>query len=402
MSTKLWVGIDAGKSHHHAVAIDTDGRQLLSRKLVNDEGPILELIADVHALTEDPEILWATDLNQGPSSLLLALLAAHVQQVLYIPGRTVHAAAKAYQGGNKTDAKDAAIIADQARMRRDLHPVKITDETAAGLKILTGQRADLVADRTRAINRLRGLLSEYFPALEVAFDFAQRKTALLLLTRYQSPAVIRASGETRITKWLSSNGGIRGAAVAHDAVAAAHRQHTTIPGEQTAVSAIKRLAEQVLELYREVEAMDQQIRVLLNQHAYAPLLLSIPGIGFLLAAEFIGATGGEIKNFQNANRLAGIAGVAPVSKDSGRITGNRHRPHRYDRKLLRVCFIAAQTAARICPVAGAYYARKRAEGKNHKQAVLALARRRVNVIWAVLSSGQPFDPTHRSSALKTV
>jgi transposase len=80
--------------------------------------------------------------------------------------------------------------------------------------------------------------------------------------------------------------------------------------------------------------------------------------------------------FESADRLAGICGLAPVPRDSGRISGNLKRPRRYHRKLLRTCYLAAQSAARTDPASRAYYDRKRAEGKHHRQAVLALARRR--------------------------
>nr|WP_279432299.1 transposase [Aeromicrobium camelliae] len=103
----------------------------------------------------------------------------------------------------------------------------------------------------------------------------------------------------------------------------------------------------------------------------------------------MGVVGG-IENIESADRLAGVAGLAPVSLDSGRISGNHHRPHRYDRRLLRACDLSAQSAARYCPRSRAYYDKKRAEGKTHKQAVRALARRRINVIWAMLRDNQPY------------
>ena len=70
------------------------------------------------------EVCWATDLNAGGAALLIELLTAHAQRLLYIPGRIVHHAAATYRGDGKTDAKDARIIADQARMRTDLQPVR--------------------------------------------------------------------------------------------------------------------------------------------------------------------------------------------------------------------------------------------------------------------------------------
>ncbi|MGH1524141.1 IS110 family transposase [Leifsonia sp. L25] len=388
---QLWAGIDAGKSHHHCVVIDEAGARLLSRSLANDEDELLALLGDVTELADGHPVVWATDLNQGGAALLIAVLAANGQEMLYIPGRTVHRAARTYRGDGKTDAKDAAIIADQARMRRDLHPVRAGDEIATELRMLAAHRADLVADRTRAINRLRVTLLEYFPGLEAAFDFAQRKAALVLLTKYQTPAQLRRSGVTRITTWLRNEGCRQPEKIAEDAVAAANRQRTVVTGQDAAALIVERLAREVLRLKEEVEAVDAQIDARFRRHEWAETLLSIPGFGPLLASEFIGATGGTTRYFENANRLAGVAGVAPVPRDSGRISGNLHRPKRYDRRLMRACYVSAEVAARSHPESRAYYDRKRAEGKRHKQAVLALARRRINVIWALLRDGTTYQ-----------
>jgi len=70
-----------------------------------------------------------------------------------IPGRTVYHASGGYRGEGKTDAKDAAVIADQARVRRDLAVLRPSDELTVELRILTSRRTDLGAERTRAINR---------------------------------------------------------------------------------------------------------------------------------------------------------------------------------------------------------------------------------------------------------
>ncbi|ELP44293.1 hypothetical protein D522_23215, partial [Mycobacterium avium subsp. paratuberculosis S5] len=67
-------------------------------------------------------------------------------------------------------------------MRHDLQPLRAGDDIAVELRILTSRRSDLVADRTRAINRMRAQLLEYFPALERAFDYNKSRAALILLT----------------------------------------------------------------------------------------------------------------------------------------------------------------------------------------------------------------------------
>jgi hypothetical protein len=137
----IWAGIDAGKAHHHCVAIDESGRRLLSRRVANDEPELLELLADILALGD--EVTWGIDLADGGAALAIALLVNRDQPVHYISGRAIHRASESYRGEGKTDAKDAAVIADQVRVRRDLHPLRAGDDTVIDLKILTGRRMDL-------------------------------------------------------------------------------------------------------------------------------------------------------------------------------------------------------------------------------------------------------------------
>ncbi|MDV6278606.1 transposase [Rhodococcus erythropolis] len=106
---------------------------LLSKRVENDETVLLDLIETVVGIAAGDNICWATDLNSGGAALLIALLDAHAQQLLYIPGRIVHHAAATYRGDGKTDAKDARIIADQARMRTDLQPVHGADQISVDL-----------------------------------------------------------------------------------------------------------------------------------------------------------------------------------------------------------------------------------------------------------------------------
>ncbi|MGH3388190.1 MAG: transposase, partial [Actinomadura sp.] len=81
----------------------------------------------------------------------------------------------------------------------------------------------------------------------------------------------------------------------------------------------------------------------------------------------------------------------PAARDSGRIHGNLHRPQRYHRGLQRVFYTSALISIQRHPESRAFYDRKRREGKRHTQAVLALARRRVNVLWALLRDNRTFQ-----------
>jgi transposase len=213
---KAWVGLDAGKEFHWAHALDASGRELLSRKVENDEADLSKLIDDVLLVAE--ELVWAVDQPGGGAALLLALLWERNQRVLYVPGLTVDRARDAYRGESKTDARDAHVIADQARMRPDLGKLEPGEQEIAELQLLLARRRDLITDQSRTITRLREALLSLFPALERALDL-NSKGPLTLLTHYQSPAQLRGAGHKRVATYLR-NRSVKGSnKVAHKALA---------------------------------------------------------------------------------------------------------------------------------------------------------------------------------------
>lgn len=113
-------------------------------------------------------------------------------------------------------------------------------------------------------------------------------------------------------------------------------------------------------------------------------------MGPILGAELIAAAG-DLRAYANAGRLASAADLVPVPRDSGRRTGNMHRPTRYSRRLRRVFYLSAQSAMKREGPNRDFYLKKRADGLNHVQAVIALARRRVDVLWALLRDNRPFQ-----------
>jgi transposase len=372
--------------------LDADGNTLLSRRVTNDETELLKLIGDVLDLADGRQVTWAIDMTGGEPALLLALLVSHCQDVLYVPGRLVNRASDGYRGEGKTDARDAYVIADQARMRRDLRPIRPGDEAAIELKLLTARRFDLVEDRTRTVNRLRGTLLSMFPALERALDVTNTGP-LKLLTGYQTPAAIRRIGVSRLTTWLVNRKVRSARALAESAVEAAERQYTAIPGEKTIAKLVHTLAGEVMALNEQIAEMDKLIEGRFREHELADIILSVPGIGPVLGAEFLAAVGGDLDEFNSPSALAAFAGVAPAPHDSGKVSGNLRRPLAYHRRLQRVFYTSALVSIRCDPNSRAFYDRKRAEGKKHVQAVLALARRRVNVLWALIRDRRCYHVT---------
>ncbi|WP_370467090.1 IS110 family transposase [Streptomyces sp. 5-10] len=331
----------------------------------------------------------AVDISGTSSALLPALLAAHGQRAVYVPGRTVNRMSGAYRNEAKTDARDAYVIAETAPHRQDFAAIDVPAQLPADLALLTAHRADLVADRVRMINRPRDVLTCVFPTLERAFDYSSQKGALVLLTGYQTPAAIRRRGRARLTAWLA-NRSVQGAdAVAATALEAAQAQQTTLPGEDVAAQIVANLAAQILALDDRLKHIDQQIRETFHGHPQAAIIESLPGMGPTLGAEFVVAAG-DLTAYADAGHLASAAGLVPVPCDSGRRTGNLHRPTRHSRRLRRVISVSAQTSIIREGPNRDFSFKKRGEGRKHVQDVITPARRRASVLRALLRDNRVF------------
>jgi transposase len=384
---RVWVGIDVGKEFHWVHVLDASGRELLSRKLENDEAAISELIDKALSLAE--EVLWAVDQPGGSALLLLALLWERDQRVLYVPGLTVNRASDTYRGESKTDARDARVIADQARMRPDLCELEPSEEEVAQLRILLGRRRDLVIDQNRTITRLGEALLLLSPALERALD-VNRRGPLTLLTHYQSPAQLRRAGQKRVAAYLRKRRVKGFDSVASKALTAAKSQNIALPGESTAARIVAELAAEILALKDRIELINEEIEQRFFDRPEAEILASLPGMGPLLGAQFLVAVG-NLSAFDSADHLAAYSGLVPAANDSGKRVGNNRRMRGGNKDLKRIFYQAAFASLRSSPESRAFYDRKRAEGKRHTQALIALARRRVNVIWAMLRNGTTFE-----------
>ncbi len=165
---------------------------------------------------------------------------------------------------------------------------------------------------------------------------------------------------------------------------------TPCPPRRSASELVARLAAQITAIDQDLAELDVQIDGRFEQHRGAEILLSMPGFGPVLAATFLANIGGNLDGVRH-RRPAGQrrrAG-ARCHDDSGRISGNLHRPRRFNRRLMRTCYLAALSSLKNSPASRALLRPQKQEGKSHKQALIALARRRINVIWAMLR-----DHTH--------
>jgi transposase len=397
------VGIDIAKEFHWARAIDTSTSEvLLDRRVDNQPAALAALVDALQRLSaEHGELTVGIDVLGGIAGLLTAMLCDADIAVVHVSGLAVNRARQGGTGGeHKSDPKDAGVIADQVRHRRDLRAIDAVGEIDANIRLLVGRRRELVGDQTRRISRLRDLLTSIFPGLERIID-PSTKSSLQLLSRFVTPAEIRRAGRRRLVDHIARAGRLprtRVEALADAALAAAQAQTIAVPGEAVAAEIVRELVAEIAAGKQRLAALDTDLEAALHQHPDAALIRSLPGMGVTLTAEFI-AEAGSIQRFATADQLAAAAGLAPVLKQSGKVRYLK-RATGGNKTLKRVFFQSAFCSLQH-PPSKAFYARKRAERKTHHQAVIALARRRVDVLHAMLRNRTPYELRHAKAARQT-
>jgi transposase len=391
---RISVGIDIAKEAHWVTAVDADGVVRIDRKLANTPAAIAGLIDELKQLGGSVRV--GLDVVGGIAGLVEAMLADAGLALVHVPGLAVNRARQGTVGGeHKSDPRDARVIAEQVRIRQDLRPIEPASELDLELRLLVGRRGDLVAAQTQRLSRLHDLLVGIFPGLERALDLTT-KGPLVLLTRFVTPAELRAAGTKRLIRHLKAAGGLpKVEALAERALAAAAEQTIAVPAERMSARLIRELATEALATRTRLASLDRELEELLDRHPDAALIRSLPGMGAVLTAELI-AEAGSLSRFRSADALAAAAGIAPVLRQSGKVRFLR-RPTGGNKGLKRVFYQSAFCSLGN-PDSRAFYDRKRREGKRHHQAVLALARRRINVLWAMLNNRQAFQPNFKLAA----
>lgn len=177
-----------------------------------------------------------------------------------------------------------------------------------------------------------------------------------------------------------------------DAIFTALDQQTVVvPATSTVETVIPRVAAQIAALKDERAQIAHQVEALLEDFPLSQVLMSMPGIGIKTAAQILLSVG-DASGFASASHLAAYAGIAPVTRRSGTSIRGEFPARAGNKRLKNALFYSAWIASTRDPVSKAYYERKRAEGKRHNAAILCLARRRCNVIYAMLRNGAFYDP----------
>jgi transposase len=325
------IGADTHKRSHALAAVDGGTGAVVGERTIGaDEQGHLGALRWARAL--DEQRVWAIEDCRHVSRRLEQALIAAGERVIRVPPHLMGASRRGQREPGKSDRIDALAVA-RAVLREGIErfAVAFLDERAMQIRLICDHRDDLVAERTRAQNRLRWHLVELCPELEASLP---------------KRSLDRPSQLDRVARALR------------------HRP----AGARVRVA--RELVTRIRALTRQINALKAELRALVQ--AQRPRLLAETGCGALIAATLIGRTAGA-QRFATDARFARQSGTAPIPASSG--NRNRHRLHRGgDRQLNRALHMIAITRARHDPATRAYLDRKTAEGKTRKQAIRCLKR----------------------------
>ncbi|HEX7429480.1 MAG TPA: IS110 family transposase [Mycobacterium sp.] len=386
-------GIDWASDDHAVSIVDAHGREILRCTIEHSDAGLRGLLS---LLTKHGVGEVAIERPDGP--VIDALLDGGLTVVVISPNQVKNLRGRYGSAGNKDDRFDAFVLADTLRTdRARLRPLTPDSPATVTLRQACRARKDLVAHRVGLANQLREHLRRVFPGAVGLFADIDSQISLTFLGRFECQDRADWLSPKRLAAWLASVGycGRTDPAVLHARLTAAPRG---LVGEQGAAEShiTRAFLAVLLTLTEQIKALSVQIDEQLALHADAHIFTSLPRAGRVRAARLLGEIGDCRARFPTPESLACLAGVAPSTRQSGKIRSVGFR-WSCDKQLRDAVTDFAGDSRRANPWAADLYDRALARGHDHPHAVRILARAWLYVIWHCWQDNTAYDPAkHRA------
>lgn len=392
------IGIDWAQAEHAVCVLDERGRVKVAFSVTHTREGLQELVRRLVRIAPPGELPVAIE---RPSGLLVDVLVEAGHPVVPIHPNALKASRPRYRAaGGKSDPGDAYILADL--LRTDGHRFRVlrpaSDEIRA-LRASVRGRDDLVAERVALGNQLRALLESFWPGAAEIFAEVTSPIALAFLDRYPTPESAAHLGEKRLQRFLERHhySGRRSAKELLGRLRAAPEGRAGDAEAEAKGALVRSLVAVLGRLGQELRLLSSAIERHVASLPLGQVVMSFPRAGRINAAQILAELGDDPLRFASPDQLAAEAGVAPVTRASGK---SRAVSFRWAcNKRLRVALTTfADNSRHASPWAAQVYANARARGCDHPHAIRILARAWVRVLWRAWSEGNTYDPEQHRAA----
>ena len=399
MKSCLFVGIDTHKDSHTAAVLDGYFEVVATISFDNDRAGFTRFERDLKKLSYGRDLVFGLEDSQGLGSFLASYLTGKGYSILEINPVTTDRGRKHTISRDKSDDRDAIVIAKTLiRERASLHPVRI-DRNSVAIREMVGYRQMLVGESTRIKNRLHMVLSNQYKGVLGCFKDPFRKCALAFFKRYPDPPSLEGADPDSLSEFLKTNSSGMFSKKKARAILSSTDSSTDDSLTDTRAHIITAHTERLLEIRKELKKIQDILTGLVKASSYHSLT-SIPGIDIVTAAKIISSVS-NVSRFSSASKLARFCGIAPSERSTGR--KRRYEKSKYGNKHLRsaIYFVALSHISRTRdgkdknPISRAYFLKKISEGKTKKEALTCLTRRLVDIIFAVMRDRSIYNFSER-------
>jgi len=389
--TKYHVGVGVGKDRHYIYVRDLSKDAYCKVfSIANDRNGFIEMIAAVERLSpEKSDFLIGVEACSYALNLSYFLMGVGYDLVEVNPFRAGQFR-KAQGKKAKTDRIDARTIAAILSLG-DHKPLSVPDPILDNLKDLTRFRASLVDERATMIIHLREALSVLFPEFEKVFRQLDSAGSLALLAAFPGPELIIAAGEETVGKTLSLASPRRMSRGMARRIIEAAKGTVGVVQKQPAVGIkISILAKRIAGLQSTIRELEGQITALFNGLPCKPQGFPL-GRTHTLAA--IVAEIGDIHRFATLKKFLSHLGWCPQSFQTGNFRLEHPRmSHAGNKYIRRLVWMLSILAIRMVPRCREYFQRRVMEGKAKMHILVAVGRKLLSTLYAMLKRGAPYDP----------
>ena len=388
----VYAGVDIAKVDHVIGAVDERGEEQGKRMPFKNSAAGFERCeAWLEGVAERPsDVLVGMEATGHYWMALYAFLVSRGYSVAVIDPVQVRAVRR-LKGLDrvKNDRVDAGLIAETLRIGQ-YDPTRLATDEVQSLRSLTRYRQSLKAELAEVKTQCLCLLDSYFPELPGAFSDVFGAAGRAVLSRSPLPSELARRRTDSLQRDISeaARGSRRMDGKAAELRALAKGSVGIRLGEAAASMQVRSLVRQMDFLDAECAKFDALIRELLER--VEPLVLTIPGVSYATGAQIV-AEIGDISRFRSAPALVSYAGLNSGVNQSGKFdSGGGPITKHGSPYLRRALWLAASRARQYDPSLRAFYERKRAEGKCHRVAVTAVARKLCHIVFAVMRDVKAF------------
>jgi transposase len=396
----FFVGVDWAATSHAVCVLDERGRRVAAFTVDHTLDGFDHLLRRLARLGDRSRTPVAIERPDG--RLVDTLLAAGHPVVPVSPNAIKTWRDGEVLSGAKSDAGDAHVIAEYLRLRRHRLTVAVpyTPQTTA-LRTVVRTRDDVVDMRTAATNQLAALLDAHWPGAKAIFADIESPIALAFLTRYPTARHAARLGAKRLATFCAehSYSGRRSGEQLLARLRAAPAGTTDETTCQAVAAAVLAMVTVLQTLNTTLKDLSRAVTATLGEHPDGEIFTSLPRSGQINAAQMLAEWGDARQAYDRPDSVAALAGVTPVTKESG-----KHRAVHFrwacNKRFRKAITTFADNSRHASPWAATVYTQARTRGHDHPHAIRVLARAWIRIIWRCWTDRVPYDPTRHGNALK--